>query len=82
MLPNSLASYYQNTGRAGHDGKLSFCRVYFSLGEYHDINFPYPNVLDGKCQEIKLPCDNYVQDSKNHDKRLSRDCLNLFLDIK
>lgn len=38
-IPQNVASYYQESGRAGRDGKNSFCRIYFDQSEVKSIDF-------------------------------------------
>lgn len=38
-MPQSITAYYQESGRAGRDGKNAHCRIYHNVEERSKIDF-------------------------------------------
>lgn len=67
-VPQSVAGYYQESGRAGRDGKQSYCRVYFCTSEVKSINFLLTRDVNGKTKPTEADKERTKQAMRDFEK--------------
>lgn len=57
-VAQNVAAYYQESGRAGRDGRPAFCRIYYSVSARNAVDFLLKKEMAQAKEEQKQRCKN------------------------